>query len=264
MKKFNGSYTKIRINNGNIIKRIDILKLDKIQQEILQTLNYQGGNLLKYYEILNSYNLPVEKPFNIVEDNGVCEYTQKFYKNALNVDEILEREFENIDHPNYEKIFKILNDIMKMWAISHSQNRAYIDFNLKNLIYYEHDKIVFVDLFPPILNNINQTNSYKIKNQIDLWTDKYINLGSMLAYFVQPLVIKHKTSKNLYKILKYIFDNAFNIIENQTHLSKDDILLRLNKSSHVFAKRFVDIYKFATQSTDNQQFLDTYLNAKLF
>ena len=163
-----------------------------------------------------------------------------------------------------QKIFKILNDIMKMWAISHSQNRAYIDFNLKNLIYYEHDKIVFVDLFPPILNNINQTNSYKIKNQIDLWTDKYINLGSMLAYFVQPLVIKHKTSKNLYKILKYIFDNAFNIIENQTHLSKDDILLRLNKSSHVFAKRFVDIYKFATQSTDNQQFLDTYLNAKLF
>ena len=49
MKKFYGSYTKIRINNGNIIKRIDILKLDKIQQEILQTLNYQGGDLLKYY-----------------------------------------------------------------------------------------------------------------------------------------------------------------------------------------------------------------------
>ena len=197
---------------------------------------------------------------------GIFVKTYKIdkYPNALNVDEILEREFENIDHPNYEKIFKVLNDIMKMWAISHSQNRAYIDFNLKNLIYYEHDKIVFVDLFPPILNNINQTNSYKIKNQIDLWTDKYINLGSMLAYFVQPLVIKHKTSKNLYKILKYIFDNAFNIIENQTHLSKDDILLRLNKSSHVFAKRFVDIYKFATQSTDNQQFLDTYLNAKLF
>lgn len=262
MKKINfcGTYTDININSNTLIKTVYYNNLNSTQQEVLKIINFDYKDLLIYQEYLLKFNFPFEKIYDLKKLNGAVEFKQKFLYPAKNIDELLFDYFKTtiID---YNKVFVLFKRVMELWKLSHSQREVFVDFNLRNFIVY-NENIILVDLFPPLIaSKIDMPTTAGVRNQIELWLDDYINVASMMCYFLQPLIINNKPCKNLKPILNKLLQEMLNIFTKVTKIDRVKLISYLKESNHVFAKRFLLLYNNLQNDVD---FYDEFLQAKLF
>lgn len=262
-KNYNcGSYTNIQEMGDYIVKRIPLKEVSKHQKEVLLHTQKSVEDIIKYQKLLKDCNFPFEPAQNIKFYDGYIEYSQRVI-HSENVDDMLISLYQNYEN-NANKIIKIYDDVINLWELSHRQSDVYVDFNLRNFV-YDDNKLTLIDLFPTIIEENIDRNSTNINviRQIDLWTDKYVNLGSMMCYFVQPLVdLNEEGGKSK---IKHIFEYMLKLTYEKTGLSVAQILDNLQGKSHPFAKRFINLcnYLFNENTEDDtfsKKFYENYFS----
>ncbi|MBQ3494321.1 MAG: hypothetical protein IJA69_02790 [Clostridia bacterium] len=250
-----GSYTTIKKQGDELCKQIHLDKLSQNQKIILNDIECSRYDIEHYQQLLIEDNFPLEPAYDFAYKNNSITFKQK-YIDSKNVDELLEYCYHN---NNYKNAIKIFEDVFCLWIYSHQNKHYYVDYNLRNFV-YKNGKLTLIDIYPPLISdNIKQPSNQASKNQIELWTNKYVNLASLICYFVQGIIQDKIDDKNIEKLNK-ILNNIFEIINKKANIEKNQFIKNVKNTNHVFANRFMQLLDICEgKNKDINQFINAIL-----
>lgn len=223
-----GTYTKTKIKNGLIFKKI---KPNSKAEKIIWNKLIENVDVNQYIKDISNYiNIP-----------SVCVYEKSQVKQSfifgLNIDEYLMK----IDIKN-DRVLKVFEELVKIYKNIRTNNTLTIDFNLMNFIVDKDDKIIYIDVTPPLyLKNI-KTLDDRFKSQRELFLNKPLQLISFVMYFIMPFILK----KNLKSQIKILFKKMLDIMK------KLDVIADFSKKyDHIFYKRKELFLEYLNRNIDN-------------
>ena len=229
-----GSFNKI-YKIGKLVLKIDTKK-DKFSNLIMKEID--SKNYIKYQKDLNSNGIKTSKiyfymrfPVNILIEKNI---------KGNSLQEILEDEKINLK-------YKLL--LVKKLLLIYKQienNKVCIDFNFKNFILNQNE-LVYIDFVPSLYKSkIEKISNKDLKDYKELYTNKEIQLTSIMNYLLRALIYLSKEE---------LIDIKTEISE---YIEKNFNTQLLQQSDNVVIKKMKLLNKYIYENIDKKEYNEEY------